>query len=104
MTLPSTPSTLEILANLATAGFEANLIPTDQGVRVSGQTQVVPPDEVTVHVARRVEGMSNPDDLAMVYGIEMPDGTRGALVLAYGPGASSADATLMKQLPESRRS
>ncbi|MBK8557990.1 MAG: hypothetical protein IPL65_20600 [Lewinellaceae bacterium] len=41
---------------------------------------------------RRFEGQSNPDDLAVLYGLQLPDGQVGVLVDGYGP-ASDPDVT-----------
>jgi len=98
--VPPPRSVVECLAAISAAGFQSNLIPCEGGVRVSGTEQVVPSGRLITRVIYRVEGMSNPADSAIVYGLELPSGERGALVLGYGPSASQADAGLLTELPD----
>jgi hypothetical protein len=50
-------------------------------------------DDVTIRVYERFEGVSDPDDMAILYAIESSSGTRGTLVDAFGvysdPGISA---------------
>ena len=49
--------------------------------------------------SRRVEGASDPADLALVTTVECPHcGARGALILRYGPEASEDEADLLTAL------
>lgn len=53
--------------------------------------------EITEHY--RFEGMSNPDDNAIVYAIEAKDGSRkGVLVSAYGVYSDAVSADMMQKL------
>jgi hypothetical protein len=51
------------------------------------------PDDVTIREYERLEGVSDPDDMAILYAIESSSGTRGTLVDAFGvysdPGISA---------------
>ena len=51
------------------------------------------PDDVTIREYERFEGVSDPDDMAVLYAIESSSGTRGTLVDAFGvysdPGISA---------------
>ena len=42
------------------------------------------PEEVVIRKVARFEGVSDPDDMSIVYAIESRDGTRGTLVDAFG--------------------
>lgn len=53
-------------------------------------------DEVTIVEHHRFEGMSDPDDLSVVYGIEVRDGSRGVLVDAYGAYATPQVSAFLK--------
>lgn len=49
----------------------------------------------------RVEGASDPDDMAAVVAVTCPRcSAKGALVLKYGPEASGADADVLLALPD----
>ena len=51
------------------------------------------PGDVTIREYERFEGVSDPDDMAILYAIESSSGTRGTLVDAFGvysdPGISA---------------
>jgi hypothetical protein len=42
------------------------------------------PDQVLIRKWHRFEGVSDPDDMAIVYALESVNGTRGTLVDAFG--------------------
>ncbi len=42
------------------------------------------PEEISVINFYRFEGVSNPDDMSIIYAIETGDGTKGTLIDAYG--------------------
>jgi hypothetical protein len=57
--------------------------------------------ELVVGSVHRVEGASDPDDMALVAAVTFPgSGTKATLVLAYGPEASGADADVLLALPD----
>jgi hypothetical protein len=54
---------------------------------------------LAVEATGRVEGVSNPDDEAAAFGLLCAEcGTRGVLVVAYGPSASADEATVVTTL------
>ena len=56
------------------------------------------PDVLTIIEHHRFEGVSDPDDMSVVYGIEANDGTRGVLVDAYGVYADPRVSELLKSV------
>jgi hypothetical protein len=54
----------------------------------SGETFTAP--DVAIRAYRRFEGVSDPDDMAIVYAIESRSGVRGTLVDAFGVYADPA--------------
>lgn len=56
------------------------------------------PDELTIVEHHRFEGLSDPDDLSICFGLEARDGTRGILVDAYGTYASHAVSELLTKV------
>ncbi len=77
-------SLVDLLERLRAAGFSQDLQVTGAGLRVVATGRTVPAREFVVLEVRRVEGNSDPDDMAAVYAIEGPDGVRGVLVDAFG--------------------
>lgn len=54
-----------------------------------------------MHALCRVEGASDPDDMAAVVAVVCPRcSAKDALVLGYGPAASGADADVLLALPD----
>lgn len=100
VTVPGEPVTLlEALERLRhrgfTATFEAAVGPALRA-RESGRTY--PPGELVIRETYRFEGVSDPDDLTVLYAIEAADGTRGTLVDAYGPYADPRLAAVLRDV------
>jgi hypothetical protein len=76
-------------------GFTGSFVVAAGTLRLLGGTRTFNPDEVTIRDYRRFEGISDPDDMSIVYAIETADGTRGTLVDAFGVYASPAVAAVI---------
>jgi PAS domain S-box-containing protein len=74
----------DTLENLRRRGFTADFGAVRDGLRVLGQGQTFKGSELTIREYYRFEGVSDPDDMSIVYAIEGADGTRGTLVDAFG--------------------
>lgn len=97
---PPPDSLVQSLDRLVAQGFSHNLVPDEGGVRVSGEDSVIPVKQLSIEVVHRFEGITNPGDESILYGIKLPDGRKGALALGYGPSASPQDAALLQALPD----
>lgn len=53
---------------------------------------------LTIVETHRFEGASNPDDEAMVLGVETPDGSRAVLNVPYGPDVSGPQADAIREM------
>ncbi|MGO4773211.1 hypothetical protein ACEN2I_16230 [Flavobacterium sp. W22_SRS_FK3] len=58
------------------------------------------PDEIFIVAHHRYEGMSNPDDMSILYVIETADSKKGTYLLGYGPSADLEAAEFFKDIPE----
>jgi hypothetical protein len=58
----------------------------------------LPPDEFEIEEVFRFEGMTNPSDQSILYGIQSKDGLRGVLVNAYGPDADPMSQSMVSKL------
>ena len=87
---------------LAEQGWSEQATPLEGAlIRCEPCGQTSPADEVGVDSLHRVEGASDPDDMAVVVAITCPHcGSQDALVLTYGPEASAADADVLLALPD----
>jgi hypothetical protein len=87
---------------LAEQGWSEQATPLDEGVvRCEVCGQATPADELAVDSFARIEGASDPADMAAVVAITCPHcDAKDVLVLRYGPEASAADADVLLALPD----
>jgi hypothetical protein len=98
----SAPDTtvIDVLDRFAEAGWTRNHVARPGALMKCGNcSQLTPTSQLDVDAIHRVEGASDPDDMQMVLGIVCPQcATGGAVVVAYGPSASEADAEFIVDL------
>ena len=82
--------------DLARRGFTESLAVVGNGLRTT-KTQ-----KVFIREYRRFEGVSDPDDMSIVYAIETEGGIRGTLVDAYGVYADPAVSAFLSKVPVRR--
>jgi hypothetical protein len=63
-----------------------------------GGTRGYRPDELAIRAYQRFEGVSDPDDMSIVYAIESADGIKGTLVDAFGVYANPAVTAVMDEV------
>jgi hypothetical protein len=89
----------EVLAAFERDGYTDQLIPqADAVVRSRATGAVVPAGVLAVDAYHRLEGASDPEEEVLVAAVRLPDGTRGTLVLSYGPLAAIEDADVAASL------
>ena len=93
---------MEVTGDLAERGWTCQSTPVEGGsVRCESCGESAPAAEVQVDSLYRVEGASDPDDMAAVVAVTCPRcAAKGALVLKYGPEASGAAADVLLALPD----
>ena len=70
-------------------------------VRCEACGETTPADELAVETLQRVEGASDPADMAAVIAFTCPHcSARDLLVVNYGPAASAADADVLAALSD----
>jgi hypothetical protein len=67
-------------------------------LRVSGTTCRYAAKDVRIRDYYRFEGVSDPDDMSVIYAVETVDGTRGMLIDAYGTYADPAIAAVVDRM------
>lgn len=87
------------LADLTARGFTTAFVATDDGLRAAGTVRTFRAEDLTIREFHRFEGVSDPDDMAIVYAIESRDGTRGTLVDAFGVYSSPAVTRVLERVP-----
>ena len=69
------------------------------GLRAAEGGKTYRADELTIREFHRFEGISDPDDMSIVYAIESRDGTRGTLVDAFGVYSNPAVSAVLEGVP-----
>ena len=87
------------IADFARHGFTENLAVVGHRLRVLPLARTFGPEGVVIRSYRRFEGVSDPDDMAIVYAIETEGGIRGTLADAYGVYADPAISAFMDKVP-----
>jgi hypothetical protein len=72
------------IEGLARQGFTENLQVAGSTLRALESGKTFRADQLAIHEYHRFEGVSDPDDMSIVYAIEAPNGVRGTLVDAFG--------------------
>lgn len=87
MTVKGYKTLAEAVEDLRRRGFTANFEFLNKTFQAVNSGKSFTPGELTIVEHHRFEGVSDPDDMAVVYAIEAADGTRGTIADAFGPQA-----------------
>ncbi len=77
-------SMTEAIQELKERGFTANFEFLDKAFRDVDSGRTFKAEDLTIVEYYRFEGVSDPDDMSVVYAIESNDGTQGIIVDAFG--------------------
>lgn len=92
------PTLASAIADLARRGFTADLRPVAGGLR-SATGETLHPRDLVIREVHRFEGVSDPDDMAILFGIESVDGVRGTLADAFGVYADPVTSAVLHDVP-----
>jgi hypothetical protein len=84
---------------LADAGFVEHFGVSNGALRSFDSGKSFRAAELVIREYHRFEGVSDPDDMSIVYGIEGPGGIRGTLVDAYGAYSDAAVSAFLQDVP-----
>jgi hypothetical protein len=84
---------------LGEAGFVEHFGVSDGALRSFDSGTRFSPSELVIREYHRFEGVSDPDDMSIVYGIETQGGVRGILVDAYGAYSDAAVSAFLQDVP-----
>lgn len=96
--VPYLKSLTSCLNKMVSDGYTIDFKVTEKGLQDPASDKIYQPDEVTVPNFFRFEGVSDPDDMAILYVIETTDGAKGTLVDAYGTYADTTVNEFMLQV------
>jgi hypothetical protein len=93
-----------VVDRLTKAGYTETFRGEAGGVRAVRADHVHHPEDLVVESIDRFEGISDPEDEAMVLAVRCPaDGCRGTYTVPYGKNMSSLDGDLIARIPDARR-
>ncbi|KUJ60981.1 hypothetical protein AR687_15720 [Flavobacteriaceae bacterium CRH] len=81
-------------------GYISNFLFTDNGLIDSETKQEYKPEDIFIVAHHRYEGMSDPDDMSILYVIETKDNIKGTHLIGYGPTADLEEAEFFKDIPK----
>lgn len=85
MQQPTEAATLaSAMEDMSARGFAAQFTLAAGRLRALGSATTFSADQVVILEEHRFEGISDPDDMAILYGLEMRGGLRGTLADAFG--------------------
>jgi hypothetical protein len=73
-----------VMEDLTQRGFTEQFRLVSEGLRGVQSGQTFGPSQVTIVEQYRFEGVSDPDDMSIVYALETRSGVRGTLTDAFG--------------------
>ena len=92
------------LERLVDQGFTAHFGVVGDRLRAFASEKTFGANELIIREFQRFEGVSDPDDMAIVYAVETTDGTRGAWVDAFGAYSSPTVSAFLRDVPMGRAS
>ena len=88
-----------VMEDLTRRGFTEQFKLMTDGLHGLQSGQTFGPSQIRIVEQYRFEGVSDPDDMSIVYAIETSDGARGTLVDAYGTYADPAVTAFLAVVP-----
>lgn len=82
--VPYMKSMASCLNKMVSDGYTEDFKVTDEGLKSLQSNKIYQPASIKVVNFFRFEGVSDPDDMAILYVIETDDGCKGTLIDAFG--------------------
>jgi hypothetical protein len=97
--LKSEETLRRVIDELSRRGYTEHFRAVDGGLLALGTGQRFAPKDLKIRGYYRFEGVSDPDDMAIVYAIETTSGVRGVLIDAFGVYADPTTAAALRNVP-----
>jgi len=92
------PTLADVMAKLAARGFTDQFRIAGERLRSIQSGKLYAPGDLRLVDFHRFEGVSDPDDMAIVYALETRGGVRGTLTDAFGVYAEPGVGEFMEQV------
>jgi hypothetical protein len=102
--MPEALTLASTMEDLARRGFTEHFRVVGNKLAAVVQGKVFPADQVMIAEYHRFEGVSDPDDMAILYAIETRSGLRGTLTDAFGVYSDPLVGAFMNGVPVRRPS
>ena len=99
MIVPEYETLACVVDELTRHGFPEDFRVVDGRLQVVSSGERLRTEDLVIREFHRFEGISDPDDMAIVYGIESAGGARGTLVDAFGVYADPALGAVLEDIP-----
>lgn len=93
--LISTDTLYDVVVRLKRSGYTAEFFPYKERLRDINTGKSYSPDQLTIRNVFRFEGLTDVDDMAVLFAIEADDGTKGWIGDAYGTYSDSGLTDIM---------
>ena len=102
--VPTDDTIVSVLADLAAKGFAANMQVTPDARVVCGLCgHDAAPEELELDELRRIEGASDPSDMAAVLALRCRTcGAQGTAIVRFGPEAERQDNIVLRSVHDER--
>lgn len=92
---------LEIIKKYEEKGYtESYRVEDDILIENTSKEKYLPAD-IYIVAQHRFEGMSNPDDMSILYVLKTKDNSKGTFLASYGVSSNTEVATFFNEIPES---
>lgn len=88
----------EAVNGLSERGYTLDFNLDNDKINCRSEKKSYAPDEFEIDEFHRFEGMTNPDDMSIVYAISTNDGSKGTLTYAYGAYSDPISAAMVKKM------
>jgi hypothetical protein len=88
----------DVIDDLARRGFTEHFLPVDGKLLAVESGRTFAAEQIVIRERYRFEGVSDPDDMAIVYALETRSGLRGTLADAFGVYADPSVGTFMSHV------
>lgn len=88
----------EAISNLQGRGYDLDFNLTANHLQCKNLDTKFDPNNFKIDEFHRFEGMTNPDDMSILYGISTTDGKKGTLVDAYGVYSEPLSAEMVRKM------